>query len=173
MAQITLGGNPVNTIGNLPAVGTKIPEFKLVRTDLSVLTNEDIKGKNVVLSIFPSLGTGTCAAALRQFNIKAASMENTVVVCISKDLPFAQAGFCAAEGINNVIMGSAFRDGTFGKTFGVTFIDGKFEGLLSRAVIVTDSNGIVQYTEQVQETANEPDYDAAIKAVEAINAEVL
>lgn len=168
MSKITLGGNPVNTVGSLPAIGTKVPDFNIVKTDLSLLTSNDLKGKNVIFNIFPSLDTSTCAASVRQFNVKATSLDNTVVVCVSKDLPFAHNRFCVAEGINNVIMGSAFRDNSFGESFGVTMADGKFQGLLSRAIVVVDEMGTVQYTEQVPETANEPDYEAALNALQIL-----
>ena len=166
MANITLGGNPIHTIGSLPEVGTMIPDFKLVKSDLSVLTYNDLKGKRVIFNIFPSLDTSTCAASVRQFNVKAASLDNTVVVCVSKDLPFAHNRFCVAEGIKNVITGSAFRDDSFGNAFGVTIADSGFQGLLARSVVVVDEKGTVIYTEQVAETANEPDYDTALNAVE-------
>lgn len=166
MANITLGGNPIHTIGTLPAIGTRIPDFKLVKSDLSVLTNNDLKGKKVIFNIFPSLDTSTCATSVRQFNAKAAALDNTVVVCVSKDLPFAHNRFCVAEGIKDVITASAFRDDTFGKEFGVTIIDSVFEGLLSRSVVIVDENGSVLYTEQVPETANEPDYEAALNAIQ-------
>lgn len=168
MATVTLGGNPFHTIGNLPAIGTQIPDFKLIKSDLSVLTNDDVKGKIVVYNIFPSLDTSTCAASVRRFNKEAAGLENTVVVCVSEDLPFAHKRFCVAEGIENVITGSSFRDDSFGKSFGIRFTNGPLEGLLSRSVVVTDENGKVVFTEQVAETANEPDYDAAMSAIKTV-----
>lgn len=165
MASITLGGTPVNTIGNLPAVGSKAPGFTLLKNDLSTGSLSDYEGSKVILNIFPSVDTGTCSASVRQFNQEAAELENTHVLCISKDLPFAQTRFCGAEGIENVEMFSDFRDGSFGQAYGVTFSDGKFEGLLSRSVVVLSENGTVLYTEQVGETANEPNYKAALEAL--------
>lgn len=165
MASITLGGNPVSTIGNLPAVGTKAPAFELTGSDLGKVTSSDFEGKKVVLNIFPSLDTGVCAASVRQFNAAAAKLENTVVVCVSKDLPFAHKRFCVAEGIDKVVTASDFREGKFGKDYGLTIADGPMAGLLSRCVVVLDENGIVKYTEQVPEIAQEPDYESALKAL--------
>ncbi|MBE0638684.1 MAG: thiol peroxidase [Bacteroidales bacterium] len=165
MAKITLQGNPCSTVGNLPALGTKSPAFSLVKSDLSSLSLEDLKGKKVVLNIFPSLETGVCAASIRRFNAEAAKLKNTVVVCVSKDLPFAHKRFCTTEGIENVVTASNFRDGSFGNDYGVTILDGPFEGLNARSVVVLDEEGIVKYTEQVPEIAQEPDYEAALKAV--------
>ncbi|HLN95099.1 MAG TPA: thiol peroxidase [Flavobacterium sp.] len=165
MSTVTLGGNAVMTSGQLPQNGTAAPDFKLVKNDLSVATLADFKGSKLVLNIFPSVDTGTCAASVRKFNEKASSLENTKVLCISRDLPFAQKRFCAAEGLDNVINLSDFRDGNFGKTYGVDFTSGPLEGLLSRCVVVIDENGIVQYSEQVAETADEPNYEAALSAL--------
>lgn len=165
MASITLGGNPVNTIGTLPAVGTAAPDFSLVKSDMNMGTLQDYRGSKVVMNIFPSVDTGTCAQSVRQFNQEAAELENTKVLCISRDLPFAQARFCGAEGIENVEMFSDFRDGSFGESYGLTFTDGKFKGLLSRSVVVLDENGKVLYNEQVAETADEPNYKAALEAL--------
>ena len=165
MASITLGGNPVNTIGTLPAVGSAAPDFTLVRSDMSMGSLQDYRGSKVVLNIFPSVDTGTCAQSVRQFNQEAAELENTHVLCISRDLPFAQARFCGAEGIENLEMFSDFRDGSFGQAYGLTFADGKFEGLLSRCVVVLDENGKVLHHEQVPETADEPNYKAALEAL--------
>lgn len=165
MAKVTLKGNEFNTVGELPAVGSTIPAFNLVKNDLSPLTNGDIAGKKVVLNIFPSIDTGTCAASTRYFNQEAAGLDNTVVVCVSRDLPFAQTRFCGAEGIENVIMASDYQTAQFGNDFGVLFADGPLKALLSRSVIVTDENGKVLYTEQVPETVNEPNYDAALAAL--------
>lgn len=165
MAAITLGGNAINTIGNLPATGSSAPEFNLTKGDLSNATLADYTGKKVVLNIFPSIDTGTCAKSVRQFNEKAAGLKNTVVLCVSKDLPFAQGRFCGAEGINNVEMLSDFRDGNFGKAYGLDFADGPLVPLHSRAVIVLDGNGKVVYNEQVPEIADEPNYDAALEAL--------
>lgn len=162
MASITLGGNPVNTIGELPKVGSKLADFKLVKNDLSVASLSDFSGKKLVLNIFPSIDTGTCATSVRKFNEAAANLENTTVLCISRDLPFAQKRFCGAEGIENVVNLSDFQDGSFGKTNGLEIIDGALKGLHSRVLIVTDIEGIVLHTEQVAEIANEPNYEAAL-----------
>lgn len=165
MAKITLKGNPVNTIGNLPEVGTMAPAFTLVKDDLSIKSLSDYKGQKVVLNIFPSLDTGTCAASVRRFNAEASKLENTVVLCISKDLPFAQARFCGAEGLEDVHNLSDFRYGQFGKDYGVEIIDGPLAGLESRAVVVLDEGGTVVYTQQVPEIVDEPDYEAALAAL--------
>jgi len=165
MADITLGGNPVKTSGELPQAGTKAPDFTLVKTDLSIVSLADFKGSRVVLNIFPSIDTGTCAASVRKFNEKASGLENTKVLCISRDLPFAQNRFCGAEGLNNVISLSDFRDGSFGKNYGLTITSGPLEGLHSRAVVVIDENGTVKYTEQVPEIKDEPNYDNALAAL--------
>lgn len=165
MSTVTLKGNAVNTIGELPAVGSKVAGYNLVKNDLSAFSNENVAGKKVVYNIFPSIDTGTCAASTRFFNQEAASLENTVVVCVSRDLPFAQSRFCGAEGIENVIMTSDFREGQFGKDFGVLFTDGALKGLLSRSIIVADENGNVLYTEQIAETTEEPNYEAALAAL--------
>jgi thiol peroxidase len=162
MASITLGGNPIHTSGQLPAIGTKMTDFKLINTDLAVLSLSDFAGKKVVLNIFPSIDTGTCAASVRQFNEKASTLDNTTVLCISRDLPFAQKRFCAAEGLENVMNLSDFKDGEFGKTNGLEITDGPLAGLHSRVIIILDENGIIRYTEQVGEIAHEPNYEAAI-----------
>ena len=165
MAKVTLKGNEFTTIGTLPEVGSKIPEFNLTKSDLSPFSNADLAGKKVVLNIFPSIDTGTCAASTRHFNQAVSDLENTIVVCISRDLPFAQKRFCGAEGIDNVVMASDFQAGSFGKDYGVMFTDGPLNFLLSRAVIVADENGKVIYTEQVAETTEEPNYDAALASL--------
>jgi thiol peroxidase len=165
MATITLKGNPINTVGNLPAKGSICPDFKLVKNDLSVVTLSDLKGKKVILNIFPSLDTDVCATSVRKFNVEASKLENTVILCVSKDLPFANKRFCSVEGLENVITGSDFRDGSFGRNFGVTIADGALAGLHSRAIVVLDENSQVIYTEQVPEIVQEPDYEAALKAV--------
>lgn len=162
MAQVTLGGNACNTNTDLPAVGTNAKEFILKKNDLSVLTLSDLKGSRVILNIFPSIDTGTCATSVRTFNKKAAEMNNTKVVCVSRDLPFAQARFCGAEGIDNVITVSDFATGQFGKDYGVQLVDGGFQDLHARAIVVLDENGVVLHNELVPEIANEPNYDAAI-----------
>lgn len=165
MATVTLGGNEIHTSGNLPQTGTKAPDFTLVKGDLSTTSLSDYKGSKVVLNIFPSVDTGTCAASVRKFNEKAAALENTKVICISRDLPFAQNRFCGAEGLSNVVTASDFRDGSFGAAYGLNFTDGPLTGLHSRAVVVLDEEGTVVYTEQVPEIKDEPNYDNALAAL--------
>ncbi|RYJ44993.1 thiol peroxidase [Flavobacterium beibuense] len=165
MANITLGGNPVKTSGELPQNGTAAPQFTLTGTDLSSVSLSDFKGTKLVLNIFPSIDTGTCATSVRKFNEKASSLKNTKVLCISRDLPFAQKRFCGAEGIENVISLSDFKDGSFGNSYGLTITDGPLAGLHSRAVVVVDENGNVKYTEQVSEIADEPNYENALAAL--------
>lgn len=165
MASVTLKGNTINTLGTLPSTGSKAPEFQLTKNDLSTVALSDYKGSRVVLNIFPSVDTGTCAQSVRQFNQEAAELDNTIVLCISKDLPFAQARFCGAEGIDNVEMLSDFRDGNFGKAYNLEFTDGPLAPLHSRAVVVVDENGKVIYTEQVPEIVDEPNYKAALEAL--------
>ena len=165
MGTVTLRGNTVNTSGSLPAIGAKAPEFNLVKQDLSVVKLADLAGKKVVLNIFPSIDTPTCATSVRKFNEKAAGKANTVVVCISKDLPFAAKRFCGAEGIENVVTGSAFRDTTFEEAYGIKLLDSALAGLIARSVVVVDESGKVVYTELVPEIANEPDYDAALAKI--------
>lgn len=162
MATITLGGNPIHTSGELPKVGTQTANFNLVNTDLGTSTLADFSGSRVVLNIFPSIDTGTCAASVRKFNEKASTKENTKVLCISRDLPFAQKRFCGAEGLENVINLSDFKDGSFGKNFGLEITDGPLAGLHSRVVIVLDEKGTILHTEQVGEIAEEPNYEAAL-----------
>lgn len=165
MATVTLKGNEIHTLGNLPSVGSSVPDFKLTMTDLSTRSLSEYEGRKLVLNIFPSIDTGTCAASVRQFNQEAAELENTVVLCISKDLPFAHTRFCGTEGIENVVMLSDYKDGGFGKAYQVEFTDGPLQGLLSRSVVVVDENGKVVYTEQVPETVDEPNYKAALEAL--------
>ncbi|MQP52400.1 MULTISPECIES: thiol peroxidase [unclassified Flavobacterium] len=162
MASITLGGNPIHTNGELPAVGTKAADFNLIKTDLGTATLADFTGSRVVLNIFPSIDTGTCAASVRKFNEKASTVSNTKVLCVSRDLPFAQKRFCGAEGLENVINLSDFKDGSFGKNYGLEITDGPLAGLHSRVVIVLDENGTILHAEQVNEIADEPNYDAAL-----------
>ncbi len=164
MAQVTLKGNPLNTAGNLPAVGSKVPDFRLTKQDLSDIRSSDLAGKKVIFNIFPSIDTATCATSVRKFNEQAASLADTVVLCVSADLPFAQKRFCGAEGISNVITASDFKDKKFGTDWGVAFADGPMQGLLSRSVVVADASGKVVYTEQVAETVNEPNYEKALAA---------
>lgn len=166
MGHITLRGNPVDTSGDLPAPGSKAPPFTLVKTDLTEVSLRDFEGKRVVLNIFPSVDTPTCAMSVRKFNEEAAgSLRNTVVVCVSADLPFALSRFCGAEGLHNVVTASVFRASGFGRDYGVLISSGPMAGLLSRAVVVIDESGNVIYTQQVPEIADEPDYQAALDAL--------
>ncbi|AZQ60820.1 thiol peroxidase [Flammeovirga pectinis] len=165
MAEITLKGNAIQTIGELPAIGSQAPDFTLVKADLSEVSLSDLKGKKVILNIFPSVDTGTCAMSTRTFNAKASDLENTVVVCVSKDLPFAFGRFCGAEGLDAVITGSAFKSTSFEDAYGLKITTGPLAGLCSRSVVVLDEEGKVVYTEQVKETVDEPNYEAAIAAV--------
>ena len=166
MATVTVGGTPQTTIGTLPAVGNKVPDFNLTAEDLSDKSLADFAGKKLVFNICPSIDTGTCAASVRRFNEAAAGLgEDVAVLCISRDLPFAQARFCGAEGIERVVNLSSMKDDRFGSDYGIAFTDGPLEGLFSRSVIVTDSNGAVKYTQQVSETGDEPDYEAALAAI--------
>lgn len=165
MAQITFKGNPINTSGNLPKVGTKAPDFKLTAGDLSEKSLNDYQGKNVVLNIFPSVDTGVCAQSVRAFNEKVSAADNTVVLCVSKDLPFALSRFCAAEGLQNVETLSDFKSNEFSDAYGVKMTDGPLSGLLSRAVVVVNPEGNVIYNEQVPEIGQEPDYNNALNAL--------
>jgi len=165
MTKITLKGNAINTIGKLPKVGKKAPKFTLIKTDLSKVKLSDFKGSKLILNISPSLDTGTCATSIRKFNKEATKLENTKVLYISRDLPFAQARFCGAEGIENVITLSDFAKGKFGKKYGLTIIDGPMADLLSRAIVIVNEEGVVTYTEQVPEIVDEPNYEAALKAL--------
>ncbi len=165
MATITLKGNTIHTAGELPKVGTKAPDFELVKNDLSKASLKDFAGLRLVLNIFPSLDTGTCAASVRQFNKLAAGLENTKVLCISRDLPFAQSRFCGTEGIDNAITLSDFATGKFGKDYQLEIVDGPLANLHSRAVVVVDETGTVIYNQQVPEIVDEPDYEAALKAL--------
>jgi thiol peroxidase len=162
MTQITLKGNPIHTSGDLPKPGTTAPAYTLVRTDLSEISGKDLAGQRVVLNIFPSMDTPTCAASVRKFNARANEKPNTTILCVSADLPFAQKRFCAAEGLDNVVPASSFRNAEFGKAFGVALVDGPLKGLLARAVVVVDGSGKVIHTELVPEIAQEPDYNAAL-----------
>jgi thioredoxin-dependent peroxiredoxin len=162
MATISLRGASIETVGTLPVNNSKAPPFVLVKTDLSECRLDDFSGKKVVLNIFPSIDTPTCAASVRRFNEEAAKRENTVVLCVSADLPFAHKRFCEAEGIDNVQAVSTFRSPEFGKDYGVTIATGPIRGLLSRAVLVIDGSGKVVYGEQVPEIGQEPAYDAAL-----------
>jgi len=164
MATVTLKGNPFETVGTLPAVGSVAPGFTLSAGDLSDLTSASLAGNRVVLNIFPSIDTPTCATSVRKFNEQAASLDNVAVVCVSADLPFALGRFCGAEGIDNVKVGSTFRS-SFGDDYGVNFATGPLTKLLSRSVVVLDTDGKVLHTEQVAETADEPNYSAALAAL--------
>lgn len=161
MATTALDGTPAHTSGELPAVGSPAPAYTLTGGDLGDVTNADAAGRRLVLNIFPSVGTGVCAASLRRFNELAAGLENTTVLCVSHDLPFALTGFCGAEGLDDVVVASAFRS-DFGETYGVTVLDGAFRGLLARAVVVIDQDGRVIHSQLVPDIAQEPDYDAAL-----------
>ncbi len=165
MAQVTLRGNPLQTSGELPAVGSKAPAFSLVKSDLSTVTLGDLSGQKVVLNIFPSVDTGVCATSVRTFNERAAGLEGATVLCVSADLPFAAGRFCGAEGIENVATGSTFRNPSFLDDYGVRMLDGGLAGLAARSVVVIDESGTVTYTELVPEIAQEPDYDAALAAL--------
>ena len=162
MAQITLQGNAINTIGNLPKVGEKAAEFNLVKNNLGEAKLNDYKGKKVILNIFPSIDTPVCAASVRKFNAELNNMQNTAVLCISRDLPFAQARFCGAEGLDNVITLSEMKGDKFSKTYGVQIVDGPMTGLMARSVVIIDEQGKVIYTELVPEIAQEPNYDKAL-----------
>lgn len=165
MAKVEQGGEKVTTYGNLPALDEKAPHFELIKADLTIGTLEDFKGKRVIMNIFPSIDTRVCATSVRNFNRKAAELKNTVVLCISRDLPFAQRRFINDEGLENVTNLSDFRDRNFGKDYGVELMDGPFEGLLSRAVIVLDENGHVIHSQLVPSIDEEPDYLSALKTL--------
>jgi len=165
MATILFGGNEVKTSGNLPEVGTTAPDFTLTKTDLNDVSLKDFAGKKIVLNIFPSLQTPVCANSIRKFNEKAAGMDNTVVLCISKDLPFAHKHFCETEGIENVVPASEYKSTAFEDAYKITLQEGAFTGLFSRAVVVIDATGKVVYTEQVKEVGDEPDYENALAAL--------
>ena len=165
MAQTLLGPNPVNTTGDLPKVGSSAPDFKLITSDLKEAQYKDYAGKTIILNIFPSVDTGVCATSVREFNKRAASLTDTVVLCVSKDLPFALKRFCGAEGIDKVVTLTDFRNEGFSKTYGVELIDGGFKGLCARAIVVIDKQGKVKYTELVPQIGQEPNYEAALKAI--------
>ncbi|HJV91721.1 MAG TPA: thiol peroxidase [Holophagaceae bacterium] len=165
MATVTLRGAPVHTCGSLPLVGDPCPPFLLTRADLTELSSVDLEGQRVVLNVFPSLDTPTCAASVRAFNARAAEVPNTAVLCISEDLPFAMGRFCGAEGLTRVTPASAFRHPGFGLALGLTLVDSPFRGLLARAVLVLNEDGTVVYTELVPDLAREPDYESALAAL--------
>jgi len=166
MATVTFKGSALETYGDLPSVGSKAPEFKLVQNDLSEGGLDLAEGKQVVINIFPSLDTPVCADSVRKFNSAASERADTVVLCVSKDLPFAQARFCGAEGLDDVITLSAFRDSSFGKEYGVELVSGPLAGLFARAVLVLDADGVVKHSQLVPEIAEEPDYDAALATLD-------
>jgi thiol peroxidase len=165
MAKTAFKGSPVNTSGNLPSTGSKAPEFSLVKSDLGTLSLSELKGKKLILNIFPSLDTSVCATSVRKFNQLAAGKENAKVLAISKDLPFAHGRFCTTEGITNVVTLSGFRDENFGKKYGVLMKDGPLAGLYARSIVVIDEAGKVIYTQLVPDITQEPDYDSAMKAI--------
>ena len=165
MAKITLKGNEIATVGNLPPVGAQAPNFSLVKTDLGTATLKDYQGKTVVLNIFPSIDTGVCAASTRRFNSEAGNRTETVVLCVSADLPFAHKRFCEVEGLKNVVPASVFRTADFGKDYGQTITTGVLAGLLARAVVVIGPDGKIKYTEQVPEIGQEPNYQAALDSI--------
>ena len=165
MATLTLNGAPIHTCGELPLQGQATPPFTLTRKDLTEFTSVDLEGLRVLLSIFPSLDTATCAESVRKFNRLAADLSDTVLVCVSMDLPFAQSQFCGAEGLERVVTASTFRHPEFGQAFGVSLLDGPLHGLLARAVVALDENGTVLYRELVSELTQEPDYDLALHAI--------
>jgi thioredoxin-dependent peroxiredoxin len=165
MAQVTFNGSPVRTAGELPRVGSVVPNFKVTQSDLSDTSLGDYKGKRIVLNIFPSIDTPVCAMSVRRFNEEAGKLQNTVVLCVSRDLPFAHSRFCAAEGLKNVVTASEYKNMSFGEALGVRIVDGPLEGLFLRAVVVLDEAGKVIYTEQVPDIAQEPAYDRALAAL--------
>jgi len=167
MATITLKGTPVQTAGNLPPVGALAPDFRVAKADLTNVGLKDFAGKQILLNIFPSVDTGICAASARKFNEEVSSIPNTVILCVSKDIPHALKRFCEAEGLSNIVATSAIRDNTFESAYGVKMINGAMEGYFSRAVVVIGTDGLIKYTEQVPEIAQEPNYEAALKALKA------
>ncbi|MBS0616596.1 MAG: thiol peroxidase [Spirochaetes bacterium] len=167
MAEIKFHGKPVHTSGSLPAVGGKVPDFRLTKQDLSEIKPADLAGKKVIFNIFPSIDTGVCATSVRKFNKDAAGLENAIVLCVSSDLPFAAKRFCGAEGIDKVVTASDLRDREFGKRWGLTLVDGPLEGVMSRAVVVADASGKIVYTEQVDDIVHEPNYEKALAAAKS------
>lgn len=165
MAKITLHEKPIDTVGNLPSVGSSAPNFTLVGTDLAEVSLTDHSGKTIILNIFPSIDTPVCATSVRRFNQEAGSRDNTLVLCISADLPFAHQRFCETEGLKNVVPLSVFRSPDFGKNYGLTISTGPLAGVLARAIVVIDENGQVKYTELVPEITQEPNYEATLAAL--------
>jgi thiol peroxidase len=168
MAKITLKGNEINTIGNLPGIGELAPDFTLTKTDLSDVSLSAYKGKKVILNIFPSLDTPVCAMSVRRFNAETEKLDNTVVLCISRDLPFAHKRFCTTEGLENVVPLSELRNDEFSKKYGVKIIDGPMAGLMARAVIILDESGVIKYKELIPEIVQEPDYEKALEELRKI-----
>lgn len=167
MAKITLGGTETNTIGNLPEIGSQAPDFHLVRKDMKDVTLANYHGQKVIMNIYPSIDTGVCAMSTTKFNQEASKLENTRIICVSKDLPFALNRYCEAEGIDNLDSLTNFRDGgSFGKAYGVEIVDGAFKGLNARAIVVVDEEGKVTYTELVPEVGQEPNYEQALAAIQ-------
>ena len=164
--EVLLHGNPVNTVGDVPQIGEKAPDFNLTNSDLTDIKLSQFQGKRVILNIFPSLDTGTCALSVKRFNQEAARLDNTVVLCISKDLPFAQKRFCGAEGIDKVMTLSEYKDKNFSDKYKLNFKDGPLKGLFSRVVLVLDENLTIIHREQVREITDEPDYNAALNALQ-------
>ncbi len=165
MATITLKGKDIHTSGDLPKTGTPAPDFTLTKTDLTDVSLKDYKGSRIVLNIFPSIDTSVCSNSVRKFNAEASSLENTVILCISRDLPYAHKRFCGAEGLDKVISLSELRDDSFSRAYGVRITDGPMAGLLARAVVVIDENGNIIYTQQVPDIGMEPDYESALKMI--------
>jgi thioredoxin-dependent peroxiredoxin len=165
MAQITFKGNPIHTAGEIPKVGDAAPDFRLTGSDLADISLADYSGKNLIISVFPSLDTPVCAASVRRFNVEAGRLKNTVVLCVSRDLPFAHKRFCVAEGLSNVVSASEYKNASFSDGYGLRIVDGPLAGLLSRAIIVIDATGKILYTEQVPEITQEPNYDRALAAL--------
>ncbi|MDE6277860.1 MAG: thiol peroxidase [Muribaculaceae bacterium] len=166
METIYFNGQPCHTYGEVPVVGSKAPDFKLIGKDLNEISLDDFKGKTVVLNVFPSLDTPVCAASVRRFNQEASKLKDTVVVCVSMDLPFAMSRFCTTEGLDNVVVASAFRSPKFAQEYGLQLVDGPLEGLLARCVLIIDKDGKVEFRDLVNEITMEPDYDAAIRVLE-------
>lgn len=165
METVYFKGTACHTYGNLPEVGRKAPEFDLAGAGLAPVTSADFAGKRIVLNIFPSLDTEVCARSVRRFNEEAARLDDTVVICVSMDLPFAMGRFCTAEGIKDLVVASAFRSPAFGQNYGVELVDGPLKGLLTRAVVIIDNDGTVRYRELVEEITTEPDYEAALRVL--------
>lgn len=167
MATITFKGTPFNTAGELPKVGSPAPGFKLVKTDLSEAALANYAGKKIILNIFPSLDTSVCANSVRKFNAELSQLANTIIFCISRDLPFAHNRFCSTEGLKEVIPLSEYRDDNFSRAYGVKIVDGPLAGLFSRAIVVINEKGIITHTEQVPEITQEPNYAQALYAVQS------